>query len=287
MPRVLGDDDAPALEAFLAGHAASSMVLRSNARAAGLVDRGEPLNATYVATFDGERVTAVVAHCWNGLLLRQCAGDPAPLVEEAVAATGRPVLGFLGPWEQVVRARHALGLDDAPAAMDSKEDLFDLDLRDLRVPDALARGDVACRRAADADVATFASLQHDYAAEALGEPPGEALMKRQLQVAARQSAAGDAFVLESAGAVVACSTFNARLPDCVQVGGVFVPPPLRSRGFARAVVAGSLRLARAEGATRAILFTDAANAAARTAYLSLGFRIIGDFGIVLLTRPVA
>lgn len=287
MLRVLEQPDAPALEAFLLGRAASSMFLRSNARAAGLVDRGEPLHATYVATFDGERITAVVAHCWNGLLLLQCAGDPAPLLRAAIAATGRPVLGFLGPWDQVVRARHALGLDDAPAAMDSKEDLFDLDLRDLRVPEALERGEVACRRANAADVETFARLQHDYSVEALGEEPGEALLGRQVAATRWQVENHDAFVLESAGGIVACSTFNAKLPDCVQVGGVFVPPPLRSRGFARAVVAGSLVLARDEGANRSILFTDAANVAARTAYLSLGFRIIGDFGIVLLTRPVA
>jgi len=44
--RTLQPGDEAALDAFLARHAESSMFLRSNARAAGLVDRGEPLQAT-------------------------------------------------------------------------------------------------------------------------------------------------------------------------------------------------------------------------------------------------
>src|SRR5204863_106038 len=59
-------------------------------------------------------------------------------------------------------------------------------------------------------------------------------------------------------------------------------PELRGRGYARSVVAGSLLAARKQGIARAVLFADPANAAARRAYLSLGFRIVGDYGLVLL-----
>src|SRR5439155_27320443 len=61
--RTLQPGDEAALDAFLARHAESSMFLRSNARAAGLVDRGEPLQATYVAAIEGGAIVAVVAHC--------------------------------------------------------------------------------------------------------------------------------------------------------------------------------------------------------------------------------
>ena len=77
------------------------------------------------------------------------------------------------------------------------------------------------------------------------------------------------------------TAFNATLPDCVQVGGVFTPPELRGRGHGRAVVAASLEIARSEGVTRSILFTDEANAPARRAYEAIGFREIGRYGIVL------
>jgi predicted GNAT family acetyltransferase len=80
--------------------------------------------------------------------------------------------------------------------------------------------------------------------------------------------------------------FNGRLPDAVQIGGVFTPPDLRARGFARAVVAGALLAARAEGVTRSILFTGRDNAFARRAYQSLGYGIVGNYGIVFLAEPI-
>jgi len=81
---------------------------------------------------------------------------------------------------------------------------------------------------------------------------------------------------------VSYSVFNAMLADIVQIGGVWTPQELRGRGYARSVVAGSLLAARKQGIARAVLFADPANAAARRAYLSLGFRIVGDYGLVLL-----
>jgi predicted GNAT family acetyltransferase len=72
------------------------------------------------------------------------------------------------------------------------------------------------------------------------------------------------------------------LPDVVQIGGVYTPPALRSRGYARAVVAGSLAAAAAMGVGRSILFTGRDNVAARRAYESIGYRRIGDYGLVVL-----
>jgi len=100
------------LDAFLARHADSSMFLRSNARAAGLVDRGEPGQGTYVAAFEHGVIVGVAAHCWNGMVLVQAPGHVATLAREAVRRSGRTVAGFSGPWDQVVAARHALGLSE-------------------------------------------------------------------------------------------------------------------------------------------------------------------------------
>jgi len=64
-------------------------------------------------------------------------------------------------------------------------------------------------------------------------------------------------------------------------GGVWTPPEFRGRGYARSVVAGSLVAAGKQGVARAVLFADPLNAAARAAYLSIGFAIVGDYGLVL------
>ena len=95
------------------------------------------------------------------------------------------------------------------------------------------------------------------------------------------------FLLEAGGEPVALSAFNAMLPDCVQVGAVYTPPELRGRGYARAVVAASLLAARDAGVTRSILFTGQDNAFARRAYLALGYRVVGEYGILFLEPEAA
>ena len=78
-------------------------------------------------------------------------------------------------------------------------------------------------------------------------------------------------------------TSAARIPETVQIGAVWTPPELRGRGYARAVVAGALRTAASEGARRAVLFTGESNTPARQTYQGLGFRRVGDYGIVLFS----
>ena len=81
----------------------------------------------------------------------------------------------------------------------------------------------------------------------------------------------------------ACAlTVSATIREAVQVGAVWTPPELRSRGYGRAVVAASLLIARSEGVETAILFTGEDNVPAQRAYEGLGFRHIGDYRLVLL-----
>jgi len=74
--RLLRPGDEAALDTFLARHADTSMFLRSNARSAGLTDRGQPMQATYVAALEGGRIAGVAAHCWNGMVLVQAPEGP-------------------------------------------------------------------------------------------------------------------------------------------------------------------------------------------------------------------
>jgi GNAT superfamily N-acetyltransferase len=279
--RTLQPGDEDVVEAFLARHADASMILRSNLRAAGLRDQGETLEATWAGAFDGDALVGVAAHAWNENLVLQAPCELAELVRHAVRASGRPLRGILGAWQQVTAARAALGHDAAPARFTSHDDLFALDLAHLVVPDALARGSVRIRVATDADRALLARWRSAYRIELLGHPADDpdvdASSAAEIEPLLR---ADGCFLLECAGEPVAFSAFNARLPDCVQVGGVFTPPALRGRGHARAVVAGSLRLARERGASRSILFTGKDNQFARRAYLALGYRIVGDYGLI-------
>src|SRR5919109_111444 len=109
--RLLKPSDADELERFLASHADSSMFLRANIRRAGLTYEGQLFQAEYVGAFRDDRLIGVAAHCWNGMMLVQTPEAAGDIVRACVATSGRPVTGFMGPLEQVRRARAALGLE--------------------------------------------------------------------------------------------------------------------------------------------------------------------------------
>jgi len=260
------------------------MFLRSNARSAGLTDRGQPMQATYVAVLERGRIAGVAAHCWNGMVLVQAPeeGHAAAVAREAVRRSGRTVTGFSGPWDQVVAAREALGLGAAPTAKDSRDELYVLDLARLIVPPQLASGALRCRHPREGELGLLIGWRARFAIEALGATDGPDLHQASTDEVRLQHERGTDWLLLAGAAPVSYSVFNAMLPDIVQIGGVWTPPEFRGRGYARAVVAGSLLAARKQGVARAVLFADPANERARRAYQFLGFRIVGDFGLVLL-----
>jgi RimJ/RimL family protein N-acetyltransferase len=280
--RPLAPGDETAREAFLAARAETSIFLRSNLRTGGLTNEGGPLQGTWVAAFEGDRPVGVVQHGNRGYMPVQAPDHAGPLALEAARRSGRRVKGAVGPWEQVLAVRDALGL---PVAKLSHEHLFALALEDLAVPADLALGRVRCRRPHDREIETLVAWRILYAVETItGESDPAEIAREAREGILRLHGAGDLFVLEDpTGTPVAMTSFNAKLPDTVQIGGVYAPPALRGRGHARAAVAGSLLDARARGVSRAILFTGESNVPARRAYVSLGFRRIGDYGILAFT----
>ena len=279
--RQLSAGDAPALETFLGRHADNSMFLRSNARAAGLGYHGRPLEAEYVAAFAGERIVAVAAHAWNGMVLVQAPriDHVAAVARAAVAPSGRPVAGITGPADQVAAARSALGFEGRPAAKFGREELFALDLADLLVPVPLAEGRWICRRPREDELDLAAAWRVGFLIEALHHSGGSDL-RDQAAAEVRQAHQRQVdWMLLDAARPVAYSIFNAALPDIVQVGGVWTPPELRGRGYGRAVVAGSLLDARGRGVTRAVLFAEREDA--KRAYRGLGFTALGEYGLLL------
>jgi predicted GNAT family acetyltransferase len=279
--RVLVPGDEPMLDAFFAAYPHTTLFFQNNVRKGGLVDRGAVYQATYVAAIEDGAVTALANHCWNGNVLFEAPGHLQRVACEAVRASGRAVSGILGPRAQVVAARSALGLDGAAAYMDSAEDLFALDLAQLRVPAALQRGEVRCRQPHEHELPIVIGWRHEFRHRHLGEVAGDALLAKCREEITRYHGEGDHFVLERAGEPVAYAAYNAAVPACVQIGGVFTPPPLRSQGFARAVVAGALLAARAKGVASSVLFTEVDNHPAKGAYRALGYEQVGDYGMVM------
>lgn len=281
--RLLLPADAALLEAFLVQHRDSSMFLRSNARRGGLVDRGKYLQATYVGCFRDGELIGVAAHCWNGMVLVQA---PEAGLAETVYATvkhsRRGVNGFSGPVEQIHAARQALGFDQVPTQLEEQETLFALQLTDLVVPEALRDGTLECRPPLPEERQLLGDWRLGFDIESLNVKATDSARKRAGESVDAQIAEGNAWVVIAQGTPVSYSAFNAVLPDIVQLGGIYTPPEQRGRGYAKAGVAGSLLVARARGVTRAVLFTK--NPSAVRAYEAVGFRRIGEYGLVLLAR---
>ncbi|HET9664766.1 MAG TPA: GNAT family N-acetyltransferase [Burkholderiales bacterium] len=218
------------------------------------------------------------------MLLVQAPESLEELARSVIEWSGRRVTGLSGPLEQVRQARIALDLADAPAAMDSDEALYGLDLGDVVVPRPLRDGQITCLAPLPEEYDTLRAWRLAYDIEALGGADSLESRERAAGSLDAQIADANVWVAVDQGRLVSLSAFNAALPDIVQLGGIYTPPEFRGRGYAKAAVAASLLAARDRGATRAVLFTD--NPSAARSYEAVGFRRLGDYGLILLRNPI-
>jgi GNAT superfamily N-acetyltransferase len=272
--RPAGEADRAALEAFLAARAEVAMFPLSNLLAQGMGGLHPRSMRFWIA---GDPPEGVLGLTREGVALpvMPAALVPALAPEAARVLAGMPLLGVIGEAGAARALRAAAGLAEAPCDKAEEEGLFALDLDALRMPP------VAGLRLVPAE-AVPPELRRGwraaYGIEALGWPEGEARAR-----AGAEAAMAEARVLLHEDEPVAATGFNARGLGVVQVGGVWVPPERRRRGFGRAAVALHLAEAREGGARRAVLFT--ANPFAARAYRSLGFAERGAYALHLFARP--
>ena len=273
--RAAGPGDVAALDRFLAARADTSMFPLANLRAQGLGHGrgGEDAHATRFWVADGAGgIAGALGLTAGGMLLPQWPDGDWTLARNLLAAT--QVEGAVGPADQVRPMLAALGLDAAPRRGDTDQPSFVLDLSDLFVPESPGN----LHLPGTDDLPWLTDWRAASAAEIYGATGPSARMRAGAEVR-HWIAEGSHRVLRVAGDPVAICGFNAALPEIVQVGGVYTPPPLRGRGHARRAVALHLAEAREQGVTRAVLF--AANEAAARAYIAIGFRRTGTFALVL------
>jgi RimJ/RimL family protein N-acetyltransferase len=278
MLRAARPGDEPKIEAFLARHAETSMFLRSNLLGLGLSDNTSPHGTAYWLA-GAEEITAVFGISNAGFVLMQ-APDAPPELFAAFAAriAGRNVKGFTGVPDQVTAAKRALGLASATFALDNPEPLYRLRLDALRLPS----GPGEIRPPAEADRNLIFTWTRAYSAELQMSSP-DRLDEEARGRTERALSSGDVRILHIDGQPVGMTAINARLPDMVQIGGVYTPPALRGRGHARRAVALHMAEARAAGVDTAILF--ASGPAACRAYEAIGFRRIGAYALAILAEP--
>jgi uncharacterized protein len=275
-----GDEDE--LERYLTAYIDSSLFMLSNLRQAGIdFVEGRPYSANYWAVKRGRRIEGVLAHSWNGMVLLQVPTSYLPdLVSTMLVQSTRFIAGFLGPWEQVEQSHLLMVQRSSPQLVSSsREILYTLDLSSLEVPSGLAVDSVEAGLATLDDLSDLISLREAYSLEALGKSRDEEENLRRM--IAEQSL----YVLKHQGKILSITGFNARLPEIIQIGGVYTPKPYRSCGYARSIVAFSLLHVRELGCRKAVLFTGEDNVPAQTAYRGLGFHAVGSYGMIFYQCP--
>ncbi|MBT8155305.1 GNAT family N-acetyltransferase [Epibacterium ulvae] len=272
MWRAATEQDLQWMDAFLRDHIQSSMFLLGNLRDFGL-DSDAPYGLKLWVLEQGEGVFAISN---SGSILMQ-APDASSEVWRAASGliAGRDISGVLGDMPQVRSFAKAAGLNDADMMLDSDDLGFRLELCDLNV--APRAGDRLIRLA-DADRSLVEHWRGIYNQEAIGMDPETAATTARDDIA--KYVDNDSHrVLVSNGMPIAMTGFNTRLPEVVQIGGVFTPPEHRGHGHARHAVALHLAEAKRDGIERAVLF--AANEAAAKAYRAVGFQPAGKFTLML------
>ncbi|UWQ92112.1 GNAT family N-acetyltransferase [Rhodobacteraceae bacterium M382] len=281
MIRLARPQDTDAIWAFLNPRRATSMFLSGNLLDHGINTAGHPKANTVWLSWDRDQIQAVFALTEYGYFVFEIASfDLQQGAELRRALGGRTLRGINGCHAPFVKIRKALGLAAEPAVFDDCKPHYLLDLKQLQMPS----GDSVLRPMRVADLAVLQPWFASYSAQVLGlreTPENRALSDERLTLLIDS---GRGRVLWLGGQPVAMTAFNAVAGSCVQVGSVYTPSHLRGQGHARRAVALHLDEARQQGVQEAILF--AATPAAAHAYEAIGFRRIGDYGIVDFASPI-
>ena len=266
--------DWPEIEAFLQARVERSMFPLLNLRDHGF-DSDAPYSMRFWIAGEGA-ITDVLGVTRAGMVMPQCPNGPWDAVADVLS--GQRLEGVIGPAEQARPLMAAAGLLGQPASLDRDEPLMLLDLARLHVPEG--PGEIVPLAEADGDV--ILEWMMTYQREALHTPEAE-VRKHAEGGYARYCARGSHVALVAGGVPLAMTGFNAALPDIVQIGGVFTPEPLRSRGYARRALALHLQEARARGVTKSVLFS--ASEAARRSYAGIGYAQVGEWTLCLFDPP--
>jgi len=274
---VVGDETK--INAFLKIRPETSMFLRGNLRLHGLGNTDHPHGTTYFLDEVDGNVVNIVGLANGGALMCQFSAASAEFWTDIRAhLKDRRLSVVTGDATQVGQLKHAFDLSKRKFDLDVTEPLYQLKLSNLLLKD-LAKGTLASPKTGQ--IVQLTDWFSAYRAETLGQSENKNVRCEAHEQAKRLIAQNNIKTLVVDGETVAMTSFNAQLPDIVQVGGVYTPPNLRGNKFARTAVALHLSEVRKSGVETAILFSS--NPTASRTYEAIGFNHIGHFGIAILS----
>ena len=271
--------EADEIAAFLEVHVDWAMFPLSNLRAEQRGKAGR-YRTQFLIRRDGATITGALGLSATGMLFPVMPDvSAADLAALRALLAGEAISGLIGRKDWAHPVAKGFGLDHAVIQRFADEPGFGLDLSHLRIPGGAGLTLVPLRHE---DRALLTGWRGAYHVEILGLDPAKADETAAADIDGYLARGSHRLLLKD-GAPVAMTGVNAALDRIVQIGGVYTPPALRGRGYARAAVALHLDELRGRGVTRAVLF--AASDRAARAYRAIGFERTGEMTMLLLSSP--
>lgn len=266
--------DRALIEATLRQRAVTSMFPLSNLSQHGM-DGDHDRSMSFWIADRADAPPDIIGKTREGMIMPSCIGTP--WAEAAAALSGCETMGVIGAKAQARPLIQALGLGGVATDMDDDDPQYTLDLVDLVVPP----GDDQLVSPKSVNPDLLVQWRYDFLLEALGLPPQKARDQAGEDIG-RYTAKDSHRVLIGPEGPRALTGFNAEVDGIVQIGGVYTPPDLRGRGYARRAVALHLAEARVRGARHATLF--ASGEPAVRAYRAIGFKWVGEWTLFLTSQ---
>jgi predicted GNAT family acetyltransferase len=280
MIRALTETTVPRAQAFLETHAETSLFLLSNLATFG-PRLGKSFNSGnfHLIEEDGEVIGVFcLTRCGNLLVQTGSRNDLASVILSACDKEPISIEGVIGDWQAADSIWKHLSSDYRfQPTYTSKERLYKLALP-AASESVVSPRDMQVRRLNPQDFEQWEPLSTAYFTE-VGLPAQGTVEQRKASFDG-QAAAGHWWGTFAGGRLVSMTGLNAAHGALGQVGGTYTLSSERRKGLARTTM-GAL-LTEASGRhhlQEIILFTGEGNLAARSLYESLGFTVIGNYGL--------
>ncbi|HAT8742754.1 TPA: GNAT family N-acetyltransferase [Legionella pneumophila] len=271
------------LSSYLNHYQETTMFIRNNLYHSGITYQDAPFHGDYYGSFKNNKLNGVLAHYWNGNVMMQAEtlSELSALVEVFESKRTRPVAGILGEDNQANFVIEKLGIQSSQFALNCQEKLFLLNLKEMITPKAIHSHSSIIKPLQDCEMSLIKEWLIAYEIEALGGDANDPKLEQSIIDEIEDvQISQNRWVLFIDDIPVSLCGFNATLPNMVQIGPVYTPPPLRNNSFARIAVYLCLKQAASKQVARAILFTK--DSSAMRAYCALGFNQIGNYRLALL-----
>ncbi len=264
---------------YLQAHEGTTLMLASNLR-----DRGPYLNehhnsGNFKLITRNSMVVGVFCLTRRGNLLAQSDVDAADLILESCKKEPIEVKGFLGDWETVypiARLYEEQHRDFRPSH-ESKEILYRYVLKS---GDTSIQHDPRVRFLETSDFENFFLLNQAYLEELnLPNDISKDQRIREFNQSVSEKCWWGLFLGKD---LVSIAALNSHSNSIGQVGGVFTSKTFRQKGYSKANMSHLLKDCRDYHHHRkSILFTGESDIPAQKLYESLGYKKIGNFGLIL------